>query len=573
MAEFLDPPLARHLLSAAIEMGSFSRGVIGLATSVALATAACDGSYLLRASNEEGGRATSDGGSVIVDAGDADVDAGALRVLFVGNSYTYVNDLPGMLARIAATAGTGPSITTDAVVEGGATLETHWEEGNAQKKIAEKTWTHVVLQGQSVEPLPLPGPASTFPMYAKDFGDLIVASGARPVYFATWARAAGDPIYSPIPYGDFASPAQMQDELTAAYALAAAQEPNSVLACVGEAFKRAIANAPSIVLQQTDLSHPSVAGTYLAASTFYVALTGRPVPAKSEVPDGVSAEDAATLRDIALVGTECSDVKVKGAISASWPFAADGGVAPFDFGTAGFPITTQFTLKNTGEMAVGIQDGLTLAPPFSWAVGNAFPGGSDSRFCSDVLAPGDSCTIAIAFSGAASSAGRLTIDVTGDAYTPSTSCDLRGASTSRAFLTVSETPGLFSCTDADCSAAQIGTAPSTTATLNFFVVNRGAVAATGIAEGTPLAAPYAWANGSFPGGSGTVMLGAPVESYPYCSDTLDAGATCVVTVAFSPSAFGSYDSVADLTYADATSSAKLDAKRTIAGTCRASLPP
>src|ERR1700734_3192916 len=53
------------------------------------------------------------------------VDAGpsALNVLFIGNSYTYVNDLPGMLSQIAATAGTPPTIKTAEVVQGGATLE------------------------------------------------------------------------------------------------------------------------------------------------------------------------------------------------------------------------------------------------------------------------------------------------------------------------------------------------------------------------------------------------------------------------------------------------------------------
>ena len=522
---------------------------------------------------EERAGTNGDTGGVADGGADADLDAGSLRVLFIGNSYTYVNDLPGMLATIARTAGTGPSITTDEVVQGGAALETHWDNGDAQKKIATHAFSHVVLQGQSIEPLPLPGPASTFQTYAKDFGDLIVASGARPVYFATWARAAGDTIYSPLPYGDFTCPAQMQDELTSAYASAAAQEPRSVLVCVGEAFKRAIAEAPSIVLQQSDLSHPSVAGTYLAASTFYVALTGRPVPPQSEVPAGVSAEDAATLRDIALVGTDCSDVKVKGAIAASWPIAAGGGTIPFDFGTAGFPITTEFTLKNTGGEALGIRDGMTLAPPFSWASGGAYPGGADPGFCSDVLAPGDSCTIAIAFSAASSGAGRITVDVTGDSYTPSTSCDLRGASTSRAFLTVSEMPGLFSCTDANCSAAQIGAPPGATATLDLFVVNRGAITATGIGEGMSPPAPFAWAGGAFPGGTGTVVLGAPLESYPYCTDTLGVGETCVVSLAFSPGALGAYEGAADLTYGDATSSTALDARRTVAGTCRESLPP
>lgn len=546
-------------------------GVVLVLAGVGLGAVACDGSYL-DASNHEG----DTGGRDIDGGSEASTDRGApLHVLFIGNSYTYVNDLPGMLANIARTASSGPLITTDEVVQGGATLEDHWDAGTAQAKIREKTWTHVVLQGQSVEPLPLPGPPSTFQTYAKQFGDLAAASGATPVYFDTWARAAGDPIYSPIPYGDFTCPAHMQDELTVAYATAASRAPNGVLVCAGVAFARSIARAPSIVLQQSDKSHPTVAGTYLAASTFYVALTGRPVPSDSYVPDGLDPKDAATLRDIALVGTDCSDVKVKGAVSASWPVGSGGVVLPFDFGTAGIPLTTQFTLKNTGGVTVGVEDARTLAPPFSWAEREAYPGGAGTGYCTGTLAPGESCTIAITFSGASpSGTGSLGLRFTGDTYTPGTSCELRGAATARAYLTVSEAAGLLgTCTDDRCAPVDIGTGPGMTSRLDLYVVNRGALPATGIAAGATPTAPFAWAGGSFPGGSGTVTLGSPTATLPYCSDTLDVGATCVVSLSFSPGAIGAYDGAADLTYEDATSGPRLEAKRSVAGTCRAPLPP
>jgi hypothetical protein len=122
---------------------------------------------------------------------------------------------------------------------------------------------------------------------------------------------------------------------------------------VGPAFQLAISQYPSIALQQTDFSHPTVAGTYLAACTFYVALTGRPVPTQSAVPDGLGAEDAAHLRQIAQIGTNCSGVTPKeaavlnaiqalsdykdgqpdgGSAAASSGGELDGG---FDFGRAG----------------------------------------------------------------------------------------------------------------------------------------------------------------------------------------------------------------------------------------------
>jgi hypothetical protein len=543
-----------------------------IAAFVACAAAACSST----SENADDSKTNLDAGSIDAakidgDIGDA-AEAPPLHVLFIGDSYTYVNDLPGMLTSIAATSGTSPRITTDEVVQGGASLEDLWEAG-APQKIQEGSWTQVVLQGQSVEPLTsIPGnDQSTFQTYAKQFGDLIVAAGAQPTLFDTWARAAGDTSYSPYPFGDFACPAEMQDELTIAYAQAATLEPKSLLVCAGEAFKEAIAQHPEIILQQSDFSHPTVAGTYLAASTFYVALTGNPVPEQSAVPAGLSATDAATLRDIARVGSNCSQIQLKGAIATSFPQNADGTMS-FDFGVAGLPITMPFQLSNSGGATVGIHDALTLAAPFTWTSG-AYPGGSDPTFCGDSLAPGSTCTISITYSGASSATGNLTLDFTGDSYLPSATCALHGTATNRAFLTVSDNPGFFSCTDATCSPSYVGTYPGGTGTLDLFVLNHGGAPVTSLAGGTALTSPFAWAGGAFPGGSGSIDYGSPTQTIPYCSGTLGVDEQCVVTVAFSPSALGTYSGDADLAYADASGAVLPNAMRSISGKCGPPLPP
>ena len=501
----------------------------------------------------------------------ADAGPTALHVLFIGNSYTYVNDLPGMLATIAATAGTPPTITTDEVVQGGASLEVDWDNGLAQPKILERQWTHVVLQGQSVEPLTALGP-STFFSYAQQFSDLIVGAGAQPTLFVTWARAAGDPIYSPLPYGSFVCPAEMQDELTIAYEKVAQLWPRSILACAGEAFQRSLTRFPGIVLQQSDLSHPTVAGTYLAASTFYVALTGKPVPAQSDVPAGLSAEDAANLRDVAQVGSDCAAVELKGAIASNFPGSTDGGT-PFDFGTAGFPISTQFELTNTGGALVGLTDGMSLAPPFVWTAGGGYPGGSGAGFCSSSLAPGSTCTVSVTYTAASSASGALTLDFTG-AYLPSAICALRGTATQRAFLTVSDDPGLFGCRDDNCAPSAVYASPGGTAPLSLFVMNRGAVPVTSLGPGTPLGPPFAWGGGAFPGGVGSVIVGSPGTSYPYCSTgTLGVGEQCAVTVAFSPASVATYAGALNLAYSDAMGPALPNANRNLDGECSDPRPP
>ncbi len=510
------------------------------------------------------------GASHGVDAGPSDAGPSDLRVLFVGNSYTYVNDLPAMLAQIAATAGTPPAITTDEVVQGGATLEEHWDNGIAQEKIEEGTWTHVVLQGQSVEPLPFF--AGTFSTYAQMFDDLIVHAGARPTLFVTWARADGDSIYAP-GAETFVNADHMQDELTNAYADVAGRSPEAMLACVGEAFRRARAQYPDIVLQQADLSHPTVAGTYLAACTFYVALTGNPVPASSMVPTGLDTEDASRLRELARVGSQCGDVPLKGTIFSRFEVDTNGA-APFDFGTAGLSIPTLFYMKNKGGETVGIHDGMSLASPFVWSGGGAYPGGTGTAadgttFCSNALAPGSTCVVSLAYAATSSGSGSLSLDLT-DSYVPTVTRGLHGEATTRALLTVSTYPGLFGNLDSSTSVPDLSTAPGATASLTLFVVNRGAVPVTSLREGTPLSPPFGWASGAFPGGSGDVTWND--VSYPYCSATLGVGEQCALAVTFSPVADGTYTGAVNLAYEDGLGPIVPNANRNIGGLA-ASLPP
>jgi hypothetical protein len=234
----------------------------------------------------------------VAEAGGAEVGAdpapAKVHLLFIGNSYVFVNDLPARLRRIAETAGAPPSIETAQVTVAGADLRRHWDGGTAARRIDEKTWTHVVLQGNSLEPLYQP---DTFARHALLFGERIAVTPARPAFYLTWARAAGDPSFSTPGHGG--SPAGMQDLLTQRYTAVAAKVPGALVVKVGEAFRLSLAERPALALHVDDRSHPTVAGTYLAACTFYVALAGRPVPAASEVPAGLAAADAAHLRAVA----------------------------------------------------------------------------------------------------------------------------------------------------------------------------------------------------------------------------------------------------------------------------------
>ena len=68
---------------------------------------------------------------------------------------------------------------------------------------------------------------------------------------------------------------------------------------VGDAWERSLAERPAIVLHDADGSHPSPAGTYLAACVFYAVLTGRRLDGVDGAPLGVDPADAAALRTLA----------------------------------------------------------------------------------------------------------------------------------------------------------------------------------------------------------------------------------------------------------------------------------
>src|SRR4051812_49836275 len=67
------------------------------------------------------------------------------RILFIGNSLTEANGLPAMVEALSRQGG-GTPISTASVVFGGFSLEDHWKQGTAQRRVAEGGWAIVVLQ-------------------------------------------------------------------------------------------------------------------------------------------------------------------------------------------------------------------------------------------------------------------------------------------------------------------------------------------------------------------------------------------------------------------------------------------
>lgn len=175
-----------------------------------------------------------------------------LRILFLGNSYTYFNHLAGLVEGMARAAG-GRPVEARSVTLGGATLERLYMETEALAVLREGKWDLVVLQEQSTLGLNqfngdmvVNRPESFF-AWARIWDGEIRRAGARTVFLNTWARKGRG---------------ELQPHVDWAYA-AIARELGAGLIPAGTAFQ----NVTGVELFQPDGSHPSEAGSFLAACT------------------------------------------------------------------------------------------------------------------------------------------------------------------------------------------------------------------------------------------------------------------------------------------------------------------
>ena len=144
----------------------------------------------------------------------AEVGEPPLKVLFIGNSYTSVNDLPSLLAALAEAAG-GRRIETDQRLIGACTFERHVKDWKAIEKIRERKWDVVILQENSLQPILN---RESMHRYARILHTEISNQGAKTVFYLTWARQH-------IPQmQDGADPATSPDYARAMYQMAGARQ-------------------------------------------------------------------------------------------------------------------------------------------------------------------------------------------------------------------------------------------------------------------------------------------------------------------------------------------------------------
>jgi len=217
-------------------------------------------------------------------------DAGCTRVLFVGNSYTAANDLPTVFVQLAAAGG--QRVQSGVVANGGATLADEVADPAVSGAITASAWRFVVLQEQSEIPsVPQLRTAEMFPA-ARTLAARIAATGATPLFFMTWAHEGG------LPDDGLPDYDTMQTQIDQGY-VTIATELRVPVAPVGYAWSLVRRADPGLDLWQGDGSHPTTAGTYLAACVFYATIFSRS-PVGLTYQAGLSTTDAQVLQAQAM---------------------------------------------------------------------------------------------------------------------------------------------------------------------------------------------------------------------------------------------------------------------------------
>jgi hypothetical protein len=219
------------------------------------------------------------------------------EVLFIGNSYTYVNDLPNLVKEIALSFG--DTLIHDSSTPGGANFNGHSSSAQTLAKINQQQWDYVVLQAQSQELSfsPFQVASDSYP-YAEILVDSIFANSSctEPLFFMTWGRKYGDQsncqFYPPV-----CTYLGMQQRLRESY-LDMTFTHNTSCSPVGMAWKKSIEIDSTLNLYSSDNSHPSIYGSYLAACTFYASIFKKSAVGSTYWPNAIDSASAYILQQI-----------------------------------------------------------------------------------------------------------------------------------------------------------------------------------------------------------------------------------------------------------------------------------
>ncbi len=215
-----------------------------------------------------------------------------LRVLFVGNSYTRFNDLPGMVEVLSRSVRGGLPLETSRETHMGYDLRNHWRQRRVRERIESGRYDAVVIQGHSLAAIRDP---DGFVEHVRLFAEHADAAGVRTILFQTWARHPRSPVYDRYAVED---PRDMLARIDAVYS-GIAHALRVPVAPVGRAWELASEALPNVRLHRRDGTHPDVPGTYLAACVLYGTITGRDPREATWRPSRIPRRQGERIREVA----------------------------------------------------------------------------------------------------------------------------------------------------------------------------------------------------------------------------------------------------------------------------------
>jgi len=175
------------------------------------------------------------------------------KVLFIGNSQTYLHYMPQMVLQLAQFADLPSGLEVAQSTGKGVGLQWHWSNPGTRDLITAEKWTYVVLQERSGGALEAP---EAMHAVARLLDAEIKKQGAQTVLYMTWANRRRP---------------QTQQIIEEAYGQIS-RELDAVLAPVGRAWETCLKADPGFRLHHADDRHANPAGCYLSACVFHSVL-------------------------------------------------------------------------------------------------------------------------------------------------------------------------------------------------------------------------------------------------------------------------------------------------------------
>ncbi|MBD5196846.1 MAG: SGNH/GDSL hydrolase family protein [Bacteroidales bacterium] len=192
----------------------------------------------------------------------------SIRVLFIGNSFTFYNKMPEMVRTIAKNQKKNLAVTS--ITKGGQRLRGHLQNKELLEILKKGGWDFVIVQEQSTDPaLPTDSVKALVYPYAHTLDSLIHAGSpkAKTIFYMTWGHKYGfresKPHYPLMNTYD-----GMFHRLYTSY-LEMTYDNNAICAPVGMAWDIVRKERPNLIMYKQDSYHPSRAGSYLIANVIY----------------------------------------------------------------------------------------------------------------------------------------------------------------------------------------------------------------------------------------------------------------------------------------------------------------